>query len=136
MTEFKDPKEIYRESLASMPATVESTPPVIRRAEAWPYPELDKLWVRVETSGFATWPNLAFTLYGPDEEVVSTMFQVEIRNPYQSLTMHLRRPPQPEERYRLEIELSRDDTVLDTREIVFDLVYRDPEAGKKKPETG
>jgi hypothetical protein len=126
VTKFKDPKEIHRESLANIPVQVEAYPPVIQRAEVWPYPELDRLWVRVEISNFVAFPNLAFTLYDVQDEVVSTMFQVEIRNTYQSLTMHLRRPPQPGARYRLEIELSREEAVLDTREITFDLVYQDP----------
>ena len=136
MTEFKDPKEIYREALANIPLQVEAHPPVIQRAEAWPYPDLDRLWVRLETSGFASFPNLAFTLYGPDGDVVSTMFMVEIRNPYQSLTMHLRLEPRPGEAYRLEIELSRDDAILDTRTLSFDLVYRDPAASQAQGDEG
>lgn len=126
MTEFKDPKEIYREALERVQQTVEAHPPTIQRAEVWPYPELDRLWVRVETGSFATSPNLTFTLFGPDGAVVSTMFMVEIRNPYQSLTMHLRHTPQPGETYHLEIVLDRDGTTLDTRVIEFPLIYHDP----------
>ncbi len=126
MTEFKDPKDIYREALERIPLTVEQHPPLIERAEAWPYPELDRLWVRVETSPFATYPNLDFTLSGPEGEVVSSMFMVEIRNPYQSLTMHLRQPPLAGQPYRLEITLSRDNQELDRRSLDFDLVYHDP----------
>jgi hypothetical protein len=126
VTEFKDPKEIYREALERIPVTVEEHPPLIERAEAWPYPELDRLWVRVETSPFAAYPNLGFTLLGPEGEVVSSMYMIEIRNPYQSLTMHLRRPPLAGQRYRLEILLSRADQSLDQRALDFDLVYRDP----------
>ena len=48
MTEFQDPIEIYRESLASMAIPIEEHPPVIRRAEVWPYPDLVRLWVRLE----------------------------------------------------------------------------------------
>jgi hypothetical protein len=129
VTEFKDPKEIYREALTRVQPAVETQPPKIQRAEVWPYPELDRLWVRVETGGFATFPNLSFTLIGPDGDMVSTMFMVEIRNPYQSLTMHLRRPPLPDQTYRLEIVLDRDETTLDTRVIEFPLTYRDPAAG-------
>jgi hypothetical protein len=130
VTEFKDPKEIYREALERIPLTVEVHPPLIKRAEAWPYPELDRLWVRVETSAFAAYPNLGFTLLGPEGVVVSSMFMVEIRNPYQSLTMHLRRPALAGQPYRLEIVLSRDDQVLDQRALDFDLVYRDPDVTK------
>jgi hypothetical protein len=127
LTEFKDPKEIYREALERRPVVVEEHPPRIERAEAWPYPGLDRLWVRVETSPFATFPNLDFTLLGPEGEVVSSMFMIEIRNPYQSVTMHLRRPPLAGRLYRLEIVLSRDGSLLDQGALEFELVYRDPD---------
>ena len=132
MTETKDPNEIFRESLANLPAQVEARPPVIQRMEVWPYPELDKLWIRLETSGFVAFPNLGFTLYDPEGQVVSTMFLVEIRNPYQSLTMHLRRPPREGESYRLEVELTRDDQELDARTVMVELVYHDPAEARKR----
>lgn len=128
MTELEDPIEIYRRSLASLPVPVETQPPAILRAEVWPYPGLDRLWVRVETGPFAAYPNLAITVLGPDGAVAATMFMVEIRDAYQSVTLHLRRPPQPGARYALELELTRDERTLDTRRLEFDLVFRDPPA--------
>ncbi len=128
MTKIQDPIEVYRESLASIPAPVEEHPPAIQRAEVWPYPDLGRLWVRLETTPFAAYPNLDFVVRGPDGAVVSTMFMVEIREPYQSVTLHLRQPPRPGERYTLAVELSRDDALLDTREVAFDLIFRNPEA--------
>ena len=110
-----------------MAIPVEEHPPVIRRAEVWPYPDLVRLWVRLEISPFAAFPNLDLTLIDPDEAVVATMAMVEIRNAYQSVTLHLRRAPRPGERYRLEIELSRDEAVLDTRTVAFELTFRNPE---------
>lgn len=130
MTEIRDPIEIYRESLAGMQPPVEEHPPVIRRAEAWPYPELNRLWARVEITPFARFPNLAFTVADPDGAVVCTMFMVEIREPYQSVTLHLRQPPRAGERYTLTIELERDEQTLDTRTLTFELVFRNPE-GKR-----
>jgi hypothetical protein len=127
MPELEDPIEIYRRSLASLPTPVEARPPVIQRAEVWPYPELDRLWVRVETGPFVAFPNLAITVIAPDEAVVATMFMVEIRDPYQSVTLHLRQAPQPGEKYTLALELSRDEVALDTRRVGFDLVFRDPQ---------
>ena len=127
MTEFQDPIEIYRRSLASLPTPVEAQPPVIQRAEVWPYPELNRLWVRVETSPFAAFPNLAITVVGPDEVVVATMYMVEIRDPYQSVTLHLRQAPRPGKKYALELELSREEVALDTRRLEFDLVFREPQ---------
>lgn len=132
MPTFRDPKQILDESLANIPPVVEPHPPVIQRAEAWPYPELDKVWVRVESSAFTTFPNFDFTVLDPDGRVVSTMFIVEARSPYQSLTMHLRQPPRPGERYQLAIELTRDEAVLDRRILEFDMVYRDPVEARKQ----
>lgn len=128
MTEMQDPMEIYRASLAGMQAPVEEHPPVIVRAEAWPYPDLQRLWVRVEISPFAAHPNLAFAVSDPDGAVVCTMFMVEIREPYQSVTLHLRRPPRAGERYTLTIQLERDEQTLDTRILPFELVFQNPEA--------
>lgn len=130
MTKMEDPTEIMRLSLEGAAAPVEEHPPVIRRAEVWPYPELTRLWVRVEISPFIAFPHLELIATGPDGKVVSTMFMVEIRETYQSLTMHLRHEPQPGAAYRLAIELTRDDAVLDARTLTFDLVFRDPKAAE------
>lgn len=127
MTELRDPIEIYRESLVGLPVPAETHPPVIQRAEAWPYPDLQRVWVRVETSPFAAFPNLALSMTDPDGTTVCTMFMVEIREPYQSVTLHLRRAPRPAEQYRLAIELSRDDARLDERVLEFPLTFQNPE---------
>lgn len=126
MTELQDPIEIYRESLAGIPAPVETHPPTLARVEVWPYPDLNRLWARVEISPFAAFPNLAFTVSDPDGEVVCTLFMVEIRAAYQSVTLHLRRAARPGATYRLEIELSREEVVLDVRTLDFPLVFREP----------
>ena len=127
MTKLKDPIEIYRDSLAGAPERVEAQPPVIERGEVWPYPGLKRLWVRVQVSAFAAFPNLALTVTDPDGGVACSMFMVEIRDPYQSVTLHLRREPAPGASYRLEIELMRDEAILDTRAIDFELVFREPD---------
>lgn len=127
MTKLKDPIEIYRDSVAGAPERVEPQPPVIERAEVWPYPDLKRLWVRVQVSAFAAFPSLALTVVEPGGTVACSMFMVEIRDAYQSVTLHLRREPAPGAPYRLEIELMRDDTVLDTRAVDFELVFREPD---------
>jgi hypothetical protein len=127
MTKLKDPIEIYRDSLVSAPVLVETQPPVIERAEVWPYPDLKRLWVRVQVSAFAAFPNLALTVTGPDGVVACSMFMVEIRDVYQSITLHLRREPAPSASYRLEIELTRDEATLDSTAIDFELVFREPD---------
>lgn len=126
MTEMDDPLEIYRRSLADAPQVVETHPPRIERAEVWPYPELERLWARVQVSPFAAFPNLSFTVTDPDGVIVCTMFMVEIREVYQSVTLHLRQPPRPGETYHLLIELSREEAELDARTLDFELVFRDP----------
>ena len=127
MTKLKDPIEIYRDSLAGAPERVEAHAPMIERAEVWPYPDLKRLWVRVQVSTFAAFPSLALSVAGPDGAVACSMFMVEIRDAYQSVTLHLRREPAPGASYRLEIELLRDEVILDTRAIDFDLVFREPD---------
>jgi hypothetical protein len=127
MTKLKDPIEIYRDSLAGAPVRVEAQPPVIERAEVWPYPDLKRLWVRVQVSAFAAFPSLALTVVEPGGTVACSMFMVEIRDAYQSVTLHLRRDPQPGASYRLEIELLRDEATLATRAIDFELVFREPD---------
>ena len=130
MTQMQDPDEIWRASLTEAPRRVEDRPPAFLRVEAWPYPELDRLWVRLETSPFDAFPNLELLLTDPDGEVVSGMYMVEMREAYQSLTLHLRQPPRPGERYRLTLELTRDEQALDTRALELDLVFRDPKESR------
>jgi hypothetical protein len=130
MTELQDPVEVYRQSLASAPRVEEAHPPVIERAEALPYPELSRLWVRIQTSPFSTYPDLTLTLLDPDGAVVSSMFIVEARETYQSRTLHLRKPPRAGELYQLGIELSRDGDVLDTCLLSFSLTFKEPPDAK------
>jgi hypothetical protein len=126
MTELQDPIEVYRQSLADAPRVVELHPPIIERAEVMPYPDLSRIWVRIQTSPFSSSPNLMLTLLDPDGIMASTIFIVEAREPYQSLTLHLRQSPRAGEQYRLEIELSRDQEMLDTRLLSFPLVFEEP----------
>jgi hypothetical protein len=130
MTQMQDPNEIWRTSLTEAGERKEERPPAISRAEVWPYPELDRLWVRLELSPFVAFPNLELVLAGPDGEVVNSMYMVEVHETYQSLTLFLRQPPQPGQRYLLTMELTRDEQVLDRRELDFDLVFRDPKGGQ------
>lgn len=130
MTQMQDPNEIWRASLTDARQRAEEQPPTILRAEAWPYPELDRLWVRLELGPFVAFPNLELILTDPGGEVVSSMFMVEVREAYQSLTMHLRKPPEPSKPYRLTIDLTRDEQLLDSRELDFVLEFRDPKGAQ------
>jgi hypothetical protein len=131
MTQMQDPNEIWRASLTGAGERSEEHPPTILRAEVWPYPDLNRLWVRVEISPFVAYPNLELILKGPGGEVINSMFMVEVHETYQSLTLHLRLPPEPGQNYRLTVELTRDEQMLDTRELDFDLVFRDPKGEQK-----
>jgi hypothetical protein len=128
MTEMRDPIEIYRESLGNVPVYEETVPPTIERAEVWPYPDLMRLWVRVQVSRFAQFPNLAFEVTDPDGAVVASLYMVEIREPYQSITLHLRPEPRPGATYCCRVELIRDEQLLDEQAVDFELTYRDPQA--------
>ena len=127
MTKLRDPIEIYRDSLSGAPERVEAQPPMIERAEAWPYPDLKRIWVRVQVSPLVTFPSLALTITEPGGAVACSMFMVEIRDAYQSVTLHLRPEPQPGAVYRLEIELMRDEIMLDSKAVDFALTFRDPD---------
>jgi hypothetical protein len=127
MTKLVDPVQLYREALANAPQRTEDAHPTIVRVEVWPYPDLRRVWVRMQTSPFAAFPNLTFTLSGPDGEVACALFMIEIREPYQSITLHLRHEPRPGAVYRLEITLTRDEATLDQRVMDFELVFRDPD---------
>ncbi len=131
MTQMQDPNEIWRASLTEAGERKEDEPPRLLRAEVWPYPNLERLWVRLEISPFVAFPNLELILFDPGGDAINSMYMVEVRETYQSLTLHLRQPPQPEQRYHLTVELTRDEQVLDTRELDFDLVFRDPQGEQK-----
>jgi hypothetical protein len=126
MTELQDPVEVFRQSLADAPKVVEARPPVIERAAVLPYPDLARVWVRIQTSPFSSFPDLALTLQDPDGATCATMFVVEAREPYQSLTMHLRQPSRAGEVYQLRVELLRDHQELDSRLIQFVLAHEEP----------
>jgi hypothetical protein len=129
MTELQDPIELYRQSLANAPKMEELHPPTFERVEVLPYPDLSRLWARVQISPFSSYPDLGLTLVDPDGNTVSTLFVVEARQPYQSFTLHLRQPPRAGDLYHLEIELSRGGEVLDVRRVDFPLTFKEPADG-------
>ncbi len=103
---------------------VEDEPPRFLRAQALPYPELKRVWARVELTPFARrpGPELEMAILGPDGREVAAMAMVDVQHSYVSLTMHLRQPL-PDERYTLLLRLTSEDTLLDQRAVPFDLVF-------------
>lgn len=100
----------------------EEEPPWFLRAQALPYPDLKRVWTRVQLTQFVEHPDLEMVILAPDGRVEAAMTMVDVQHTYISLTMHLRRP-QPGETYRLQARLTRADLLLDQREIPFPLVF-------------
>ncbi len=114
------------ESRSSIPLITE--PVHIKRARLYPFPDLRRLWLLVDLSPFTQPPNLEVIVREPSGEVATSMYMVEWRDPRISLTLHLRRPPQPGQRYVAELILTeKGERVLDRKEVPFDLVFVEPD---------
>jgi hypothetical protein len=109
----------------------EDAPPRLERVQVLPYPDLKRLWVRIQISPFARYPDLDIRILGPDGNEAAEMYVVENRETYLSLTLHLSAPI-PGARYLARVTLQRGHEtveVLDTKETPFDLVFVEPEDG-------
>lgn len=102
----------------------EEEPPRFLRAQALPYPDLKRVWMRVQLTPFAVrpGPELEMALLGPEGQEEAAMVMVDVQHTYVSLTMHLRRT-QPGQPYQLLLRLTRDDHLLDQRSVPFDLIF-------------
>jgi hypothetical protein len=100
----------------------EDEPPRFLRAQALPYPDLQRVWTRVQLTPFAGHPELEMVILDPDGQPEAAMAMVDVQFAYISLTMHLKRP-QPGQPYQLLLRLTRDHTLLDQRAVPFDLVF-------------
>jgi len=98
----------------------------VERIAVYPYPDLKKLWVRVQLSAFATPVVVQMFCRDAQNNVVSEMLLVDWRDTYISLTMHLKKPPVPDATYALNVRVMRDETVLDDQQIDFLLTFVDP----------
>ncbi len=111
----------------------ESEPPRFIRGQALPYPDLQRVWTRVQLTDFAGHPVLEMAILGPDGREEAAMVMVDVQFTYVSLTMHLKHSL-PGETYRLLLRLTRDQTLLDQREISFALVFVDRDEAKAEAE--
>ncbi len=119
---------------SSAPLPLMTEPVHIKRVRLYPFPDLRRLWLLVDLSPFVTPPNLEVIVRDPDGEVATTMYMVEWRDPHVSLTLHLRRPPRPGQRYTAEVILTeKGETLLDRKEVAFDLVFVEPDPEDTKP---
>jgi hypothetical protein len=100
----------------------EDEPPRFLRAQALPYPDLQRVWTRLELTPFSGHPELEMVILDPDGQPEAAMAMVDVQFSYVSLTMHLKRP-QPGALYHLLLRLTRDNTLLDQRAVPFDLVF-------------
>lgn len=111
----------------------EEEPPRFLRAQALPYPDLQRVWTRVQLTEFVGHPELEMVILGPDDREEAYMVMVDVPYTYISLTMHLKRSL-PGQRYRFLLRLTRDHTLLDQREVPFDLVFVDRDQAKAEAE--
>lgn len=100
----------------------EEEPPRFVRAQALPYPDLTRVWTRVQLTPFAGHPELEMAILDADGQPAAVMSMVDVQFTYISLTMHLKRP-RPGDQYLLLLRLTRDNTLLDQRAVSFDLVF-------------
>ena len=111
----------------------ESEPPRFVRGQALPYPDLQRVWTRVQLTEFAGHPELELVILGPDDLEEAAMVMVDVQFTYVSLTMHLKHSLRGET-YRLLLRLARDQTLVDQREISFVLVFVDRDKAKAEAE--
>lgn len=109
-------------SLQNINLSVDAGPLRIERMDVQPYPDLARLWVRVQISPFEQPPNVRLLCLEADGREAAEMLLVEWRDPYISLTMHLKKP-HPGAGYTLRAELARDGRLLDTQDFPFALVF-------------
>lgn len=112
----------------------EDQPPRFLRAQALPYPELSRVWTRVQLTEFVAHPDLEMVIVGPGDQVETTMTMVDVQHTYISLTMHLKRP-QPGQPYLLLLRLTRENLLLDQRAVPFGLVFVDRDEAMAEAET-
>jgi hypothetical protein len=111
----------------------EEEPPRFLRAQALPYPDLKRVWARVQLTEFTAHPTLEMAILGPDQEEQAAMVMVDVQHTYISLTMHVRQslPGQP---YRFLLRLTRDGMLLDQRQVPFHLIFVDRDEAKAEAE--
>ncbi len=109
-------------SFQAINLNVDAGPLRIERMAVQPYPDLARLWVRVQLSPFEQPPNVRLLCLDADGQEAAEMLLVEWREPYISLTMHLKKP-NPDADYVMRAELARDGQLLDTHDFAFRLVF-------------
>lgn len=109
-------------SIQNISLNYDAGPLRIERMAVHPYPDLTRLWVRVQLSPFEQPPNVRLLCLDADGQEAAEMLLVEWREPYISLTMHLKKP-HPGADYIMRAELARDGHLLASHDFPFELVF-------------
>ncbi|MER2599174.1 MAG: hypothetical protein ABTQ73_06615 [Caldilineales bacterium] len=120
---FEQPLEFFHED----------QPPHMLRGQALPYPDLQRVWVRVQLAPFAGHPELEMVILDSAAQPVASMIMVDVQFAYVSLTLHLKQP-QPAAPYTLLLRLTRDHTLLDQRAVPFVLTFVERDQAKAEAE--
>ncbi|QLQ06288.1 MAG: hypothetical protein HZY76_09720 [Anaerolineae bacterium] len=97
-------------------------------AVVYPYPDLQRLWLRVAVSAFAEYPDLDVHVVDPAGHEVARLAVIELHDQELSHTLHLRRP-QANAVYHLTLRLTRGE-VLDQKTLDFPLTFVDPDSAR------
>jgi len=119
------PPALDREGMLRLVVGKRSELSRIHSIDVYPYPDLKRLWVKIELTPFDIRPVLDLEVFDPDGRLVSDMLIVETAEYQFSVTMHLRMPPREGEKYFVRGTLIHDKEEIDRFERTFDLLFVD-----------
>ncbi len=119
------PPSLEQEEMLKFVVSREPDLPRIHFIKVYPYPDLRRLWVRIELTPSDVKPVLDLEVFGPDGRLASDALIVEIGEYNFSMTMHLRTPPKEGKKYFMRGTLIYDDKEIDHLEQTFDLSFVD-----------
>ena len=100
---------------------------MVERVAVYPYPDLTRLWIRIQITSFATPVVVELTCLDEDGIEVASMLLVDWRDPYISLTMHLKKTPKPDTVYVLHVHIERNEKILVEHNHDFSMVFVNPD---------
>jgi len=114
----------------------QDTPLRFERILIYPYPDLQRLWVRIwlpaRLEGEA--PNVELIVYNPDGTENNSLVLLAQTDTKLNNTLHLKQPLWPGETYRVEallsVGLSKNAEQVDRQTFDLALEFRNPEAGE------
>ena len=108
-------------------------PPRVRKIVLYPYPDLTRLWFRLQLESMPVEPpNIDIQIWNPDKTENLSASYVAYDDTFLDATLHLKNP-QPTDPYTCTIRVSSgrgvDLKVLDAVRFEFPLEFRDAQAG-------